>query len=287
MAVRWAGRFNTRMSRSVVAVLALAALGAGCSATARGDAPDTTHLTGPLATIPIDGLPEPLSRGSLAPVPTAPAPPTSAPPSTAAELDPGDPALEPGTVGEHVTGNRLLVIGDSLIASTAPQFQGVLCSVLNTNFGWAVEVHAETGQHIEFADTVLHDRLDPPGVGGFDAVAVMLGNNYRGDYDEYTHRLEALIERLAPMPTVVFTLTERQPDHARLNEYIRWRTYFHPNVIVIDWAEFTAAEPDKLLAGDGLHLSDEGRGRLVMFLAAALGPAPDALGRPTCVEHVS
>ena len=278
------------MSRPVAVTLALLAL-AGCSATAQGDSPDTTAGTNsigaPPATIGIDGLPEPLTLGSYPELPPAPTDPgASVPPTTQPATGPGSPAIEPGTVADHVDGNRLLVIGDSILASTAPRYSGVLCSVLNGDFGWSVELHAETGQHIEFADTVLDDRLESPGLSGFDAVAVMLGNNYRGNYDEFTQRLEALLERMAPRPVVLFTLTERVPDHERINEYIRWRTYFHPNVIVVDWAQFTAAEPDKLLAGDGLHLSDEGRGRNVMIAAAALGHAPDTVGRPTCVEHV-
>ncbi|HWL41723.1 MAG TPA: SGNH/GDSL hydrolase family protein [Ilumatobacter sp.] len=277
------------MIRPIATVLALVALASGCSATARGDSPGTTPGGVTAATIGIDGLPEPLTAGSLPglpPVATEPA--DTVPPTTGPVIgtEPGDPPIESGTVGQLVDGNRLLIIGDSIFASTASRFEGVLCAVLADSFGWSVEIHAETGQHIEFATTVLDDRLDAFGLAGFDAVAVMLGNNYRGNYDEFTQQLEALLDRIAPRPTVLFTLTEKQPDHARLNDYIRWRTYFHPNVIVVDWAELTADEPQRLLAGDGLHLSDEGRGRLVMFTAAALGEAPDTIGRPACVEHV-
>lgn len=285
-------RFNTPMIRPATVTLTLAALTslAACSATAKGGAPDTTFgstLAFPPATIGIDGLPEPLTLGTLPELPPAPTDPDASVPPTTVATGPGAPPIQPGTVAEYVDGNRVLVIGDSILASTAPRYQGLLCSVLNDDFGWSVEVHAETGQHIEYATTVLDDRLDSRGLDGFDAVVVMLGNNYRGDYDDFTQRLEALIERLSPRPIVLFTLTERHADHPRINEYIGWRTYFHPNVIVVDWAQFSAAEPDKLLAGDGLHLSDTGRGRIVMFAAAALGPAPATVGRPTCVEHVS
>jgi hypothetical protein len=271
---------------AVVGVLCL--FGAGCSEPAPAAGPSSPP-TSPPGTIPLDGLPEPLTVGTLAPVPTAPhdsAPETVPTTAPAIGTEPGDPAIEPGTVGELVGGPSVLVIGDSILASTAPRFGGLLCQVLNDGFGWSVEIHAETGRAVEFGALVLDDRLDPPGLAGFDVVAVMLGNNYRGNYDDYTTQLEALLERLAPRPIVLYTLTESTPDHARINEYIRWRTYFHPNVIVVDWAQYTAAEPDVLLAGDGLHLSDEGRGRLVLFTAAALGPAPDTIGRPTCAEHV-
>lgn len=272
---------------ATIAVLSL--VGAACSEPAPAAGPPSPPTTPP-GTLPLDGLPEPLTGVSAAPLPTRPTDtsvaPTTEPGEPTISTEPGDPPIEPGAVGGLVDGNRLLLIGDSIMASTSERFGGVLCDVLNDSFGWSVEIHAETGRHIEFSDTVLRERLDPPGLAGFDAAAVMLGNNYRGNYDEYTMRLEALIEQLEPMPTILYTLTERHPDHARINEFIRWRSYFHPNVIVIDWARYTGDEPDRLLAGDGLHLTDEGRGRLVMFTAAALGQAPDTIGRPTCIEHV-
>lgn len=282
------------MIRQVVraaVVGALCLIGAACSEPAPAAGPPSSP-TSPPGTIPLDGLPEPLTSDTLPPVPPVPTTPDDAATSTvpatgpAIGTEPGDPAIEPGAVGELVAGRDVLVIGDSILASTAPRFGGLLCEVLNESFGWSVEIHAETGQAVEFGELVLDERLEPPGLEGFDAVVVMLGNNYRGNYDEYTLQLEALLERLAPRPTVLYTLTETTPDHTRINEYIRWRSYFHPNVIVVDWAEYTAAEPDRLLAADGLHPSDEGRGRLALFTAAALGPAPDTVGRPTCVEHV-
>ena len=282
----------SRPAAIATVVGALCLVGAACSEPAPAAGPPSPP-TSPPGTIPLDGLPEPLTLGSLPPVPTAPGDtaPSTAPvsaPSTAPGIgtEPGDPPIEPGTVGELVDGPNVLVIGDSILASTAPSFGGLLCQVLNDSFGWSVEIHAETGQAVEFGELVLDARLDPPGLDGFDVAAVMLGNNYRGNYDDYTTQLEALLERLAPRPTVLYTLTETTPDHARINEYIRWRSYFHPNVVVVDWAQHTAAEPDTLLAGDGLHPTPEGRGRLALFTAAALGPAPDTIGRPTCVEHV-
>ena len=274
---------------------ALCLIGAACSEPAPAAGPPSPP-TSPPGTIPLDGLPEPLTSDtvlSVPPLPTVPDDPAaSTVPATdpatdpAIGTEPGDPAIEPGTVGELVAGRNVLVIGDSVLASTAPSFGGLLCEVLNDSFGWSVEIHAETGQTVEFGELVLDARLEPPGLEDFDAVVVMLGNNYRGDYDEYTRELEALLERLAPRPTVLYTLTETTPDHTRINEYVRWRSYFHPNVVVVDWAQYTAAEPERLLAADGVHPTDEGRGRLALFTAAALGPAPDTVGRPTCVEHV-
>ena len=58
----------------------------------------------------------------------------------------GDGAVRPAdldlpTIGELVTGNRVIVIGDSIMASTAPRFGGTMCERLNSA-GWTVEIAA-------------------------------------------------------------------------------------------------------------------------------------------------
>ena len=64
--------------------------------------------------------------------------------------------LEP--VGRLVDGNRVLVIGDSILASISNRHGGQLCDRLVPR-GWAVEVNAETGQHVEYGRQVLRRRL--------------------------------------------------------------------------------------------------------------------------------
>ena len=64
--------------------------------------------------------------------------------------------LEP--VGRLVDGNRVLVIGDSILSSISNRHGGQLCDRLVPR-GWAVEVNAETGQHVEFGRQVLRRRL--------------------------------------------------------------------------------------------------------------------------------
>jgi len=270
--------------RGVVALVVLAVLGAACGDPAQSASPPGSIVE--LGPIDLVNLPEELSGGSI------PAPPTLAPsveptvPTTAlpgTDLEPGADPITPGTVGELVDGNQVVLIGDSILASTAPRYGGVMCDVLG-QFGWSAEIDARTGQHIEYGEQVLdfRDGADAP---DFDVAVVMLGNNFRGDYNAFTDEYDELLDRLAPRPTVIFTLTEDDAVKARINEFLEWRSYFHPNVIVVDWAKYTADEPAKLLSGDGLHLTNEGRGRLALFTVAALGEAPASIRRPVCTDN--
>lgn len=271
-------------SRARAAVMA-AALGwclAACGSTAQTAGPVSTRTLG---TLPVGVLPEELSSAGLVAPPTL-APDDTTPVTTPGTLDltPGSPPIEPGQVGPYTQGNLVVLIGDSVLASTAPRFEGKMCAALE-QFGWSAEIAAATGRHVEYGAEVLDARARD-GDPDFDVAAVMLGNNYRGDYDAFTVAYDALLDRLAPRPTIVYTLTENHPDHARINDWLRWRSYFHPNVVVVDWAQATAADR-ALLAGDGLHLSAAGRDRLALLTVAALGEAPAVLGRPTCVDNAS
>jgi hypothetical protein len=176
------------------------------------------------------------------------------------------------TVGEAVDGNRVLMIGDSILASTSRRYGGEMCFALQPR-GWATEINAEIGRFIEFGTRVLDRRLRPEAGIDWDAAVVFLGNNFRGDADAYRSELFAILDRLAPRPTVLLTVTEFRPDRSRVNTVIRDMVQFYPAVRVVDWAEITDAEPE-LLSGDGLHLSDAGRVRLALELADVLGEAP-------------
>ena len=99
--------------------------------------------------------------------------------------------LEP--VGRLVDGNRVLVIGDSILASISDRHGGQLCDRLVPR-GWAVEVDAETGQHVEYGRQVLRRRLGE----GWDAAVVMLGNNYGGDPVAYGAELDRPARRARP-----------------------------------------------------------------------------------------
>ena len=98
------------------------------------------------------------------------------------------------TVAEQVNGNRLLVIGDSILASTATRYGREMCDALNP-LGWSVEVDAEPGRFVEFGNKVLESRLpdDVSDEDDFDAAVVHLGSNYDLDKDNYFAELNEVL----------------------------------------------------------------------------------------------
>lgn len=246
----------------VSALLAAAAIvAAGCTVSAA--APDET----PIGTVgDVGKLPGSLTEASLGSV--APTEPDVV--STELEIDttavaPSIPIAQ--SVGEQVTGNRLLMIGDSLTASISQRYGGQACDSL-APLGWQVEVDAETGRFIDFGGRVLDKRLG----AGWDAAIVFLGNNYGYDRSVYQAGLHSMLLRLYPRPTIVITTTLFRPQQAEVNAAIVEEANLFDNVTVIDWA--TVSEDQALTGGDGLHLTESGRIRMGWLLAAAMGEAP-------------
>ena len=190
-----------------------------------------------------------------------------------------------GEVGERVEGNRLIVIGDSITASIARRYGGEMCFAL-LPFGWAVEVNAEVARFVDFGTRVLDRRLRPDSGVDWDAAVVFLGSNYGGDQERYRAELFDILDRLAPRPTVLVTVTEFRTNRAEVNEVVRSMVDYYPQVQVLDWAVITA-EDRSLLSGDGLHLSADGRARLAIELAAMLGQAPSTNGDVPAGECLS
>jgi hypothetical protein len=179
-------------------------------------------------------------------------------------------------IGQRVEGNRLIMIGDSILASTSRRYTGEMCLGL-VPLDWAVEVDAEKSRFIDFGTRVLNARLDPAGGVDWDVAAVFLGTNYGGDIEVYTRELDQILERLAPRPTLLYTVTEFKPNRAEVNEAIRSMLAYYPNVQIIDWAKITEDDPS-LLSTDGYHPSPAGVSRLVLETAIALGGAPTGGG---------
>ncbi|HWM19969.1 MAG TPA: hypothetical protein VNO51_09790 [Ilumatobacteraceae bacterium] len=179
-------------------------------------------------------------------------------------------------IGQRIEGNRLIMIGDSILASTSRRYTGEMCLGL-VPLDWAVEVDAEKSRFIDFGTRVLNARLDPAGGVDWDAAAVFLGTNYGGDIEVYTRELDQILGRLAPRPTLLYTVTEFKPNRAEVNEAIRSMLAYYPNVQIIDWAQITADDPS-LLGADGYHPSPAGISRLVLETAIALGGAPTGEG---------
>jgi hypothetical protein len=176
-------------------------------------------------------------------------------------------------VGYVAAGNRVIVIGDSVVASTARRYTGDMCEVL-VPLGWQVEVDAETSRFIEFGNSVLDRRL----AAGWDVGVIMLGNNYAGDEARYRQQLERMVRRLSPNPVVLLTVSEFIPSRRAVNDVIREMAEIYDNVMIVDWAATTLAD-GSLVGGDGLHLTTAGRAALAADVSLALGPAPKRPGK--------
>lgn len=217
---------------------------------------------------PTSPVPETLPAGELPP--SSPAPATTATPATVVRTT--VPIPLDAQVGAIVGGNRVLLIGDSVMASTATRYSGAMCDAL-VPLGWQVEVDAETGRFIDFGDDVLDERLS----AGWDVGVILLGNNYREDQNEFRLRLEEMVQRLSPQPVVLLTVTEFTPSRLEVNQVIFDLAGLYDNVLIVDWGATTAAD-DALTGGDGLHLTDKGRVALAEQVALALGQSPQPAG---------
>ncbi|MEY2415176.1 MAG: hypothetical protein QOH53_510 [Ilumatobacteraceae bacterium] len=180
-------------------------------------------------------------------------------------------------IGSLVTGNRLLMIGDSITASAAKRYGGEFCKAL-VPLGWQVEVDAEPSRFVDFGNTVLDKRLSAK----WDAAYVFLGSNYLGDQESYRKQLEKIVQRLSPTPVVLLTVTEFEDNRREVNDAITLVSAEFPNVHLLDWGSIAAANADTILRGDGLHLTNDGRAVLASTIAGVMGQAPlpqgDCLG---------
>lgn len=220
---------------------------------------------GPAGTVPVGGLPSVL--------PTVP-PPTVLQTTTTWRTT-TTLALE-DQIGYRSQGNRVIVIGDSVIAATSTRYTDDMCKTL-VPLGWRVEVDAESGRFVEFGNQVLDDRL----AAGWDAGVVLLGNNYRGSQSDYRDELTRIVDRLSPNPVVLLTVSEFEESRREVNDVIRELAAERDNVTVVDWAT-TTAENKGLTGGDNLHLTIAGRRALAEDVGLALGVAPQVPGE--CME---
>ena len=176
-------------------------------------------------------------------------------------------------IGTLVTGNRLLMIGDSITASAAKRYGGEFCKAL-VPLGWQVEVDAEPSRFVDFGNAVLDKRLSAK----WDAAYVFLGSNYLGDQESYRKQLERIVQRLSPTPVVLLTVTEFEDNRREVNDAITLVSAEFPNVHLLDWGSIAAANADTILRGDGLHLTNDGRAVLASTIAGVMGQAPEPQG---------
>jgi hypothetical protein len=255
-----------RRGRSPLIALAAAAVLAACGSgeAASPDEPPSTIGN-------VGRLPEEL------PGPAPPTTPTtdggSGPFVTTEDDEVGGPVDGPpplGGMGDLADGNRLLVLGDSILEATSTRFGGEMCERL-TPHGWAVEIDAENGRDAGVGLDVLEDRLADG--EDWDAAVVMLGNNYRDDPAQYGDELDEILDLFSPAPVLLLTVTEFEADQAVVNYVIRSQAADRDNVRVLEWAE-RSRHDDSLTGADGLHLTEDGKVALVAMVRLALGEAP-------------
>ena len=179
--------------------------------------------------------------------------------------------LDGPVLGTVASGNRLLVLGDSILAGTATRYSGAMCAGL-VPLGWRVAVEAEAGQMVGFGRTVLRDRI----YEGWDAAVVFLGTNYGGSAELYEKDLTAIVKSLAPRPTLLLTASLFRPTMQQVNQVIRIVASKNPNVSVLDWS--TTSVQTGVLNRDKIHPTDAGRQVLVSSIASAVGEAPTGPG---------
>ena len=251
------------MSRRSLAVLAaLAVVAAGCG-TPGDDSGDTLPPATPVPTVAGVGLVPVVPSAVREPIVVV-RPPVNAD-GTEAQL-----------IGEIVDGNRILMIGDSILASTSSRYGDHMCEAV-VPLGWQVAVEAEPSRFIDFGNRVLDKLLvdDATPEEDWNAAVVFLGSNYGSDEVKYEAELVRILDRLAPRPTLLLTVTEYRPDYVEVNEVVNRLGAERDNVTVLDWK--TISETPGVLSNDRLHPTDAGRRVLAESVAAALGPV-DGVG---------
>jgi hypothetical protein len=255
----------------------VAVLGVGVAVVAACGDDDATSLPsiGDVPeTVAMGVLPEP--RSDAATLPSPPPPPTTEPTVSSTST----PALETpieSPVGDLVDGDRILLIGDSILASAAPRNGGDLCDAL-VLFGWQAEIDALDDRTIDFADEVLDARLgDDDQQEDWDVVALAFGSDVDASdddaVDEFATELGALVDRVAPRPVLLYTLAGEADQREPLNDVIRAQPESHPNALVVEFAD--AGDDGVPVVDDaGRTLTDDGMKRFSIRTAAAVGDAP-------------
>ena len=181
------------------------------------------------------------------------------------------PLLSGEVLGPRAAGNKVLIIGDSILAATASRYGGAMCSAL-VPLGWRVSVEAESGQMVNFGRTVVRDRINE----GWDAAVVFLGTNFGGNQKNYEEDLTRIVDAFAPRPTLLLTATLFRDTMKLVNESIRKVAAQYPNVSLLDWG--TASLQDGVLNKDKIHPTEFGKKVLVAAVSSALGNAPRTPG---------
>lgn len=259
-------------------VIGLAIVLAACG---DDDVTTATSLIDVPETVAMGVLPQQLSGAPTLP-PPPPAPTTQpAVTTTSAPPQPEGPIEAP--VGDLVSGGRILLVGDSVLASAAPRNRGQLCDAL-TLFGWQAEIDAVSDRGIDFASTVLDARMttndgndDDNSAADWDVVALSFGSDVDGDDPGAVARfgdiLADLVDRVAPRPVLLYTLVEVDDGREAINDVIRAVPETHPNALVVEFAD-AGGDGVAVLDAAGRRLTSDGMKRFSIRTAAAVGDAP-------------
>ena len=243
------------------ALVALAALClSACGATAEGG---NTTAVPTVATVDVGDLPAAL-----------PQPETTVADTVVETTE--EPA--PTTTVFTAPGNRILMLGDSILASTSKRYSNTMCNAL-VPLGWQVEIEAEVSRGIDFGVDVMDARGD----AGWDAGLVFLGTNYGNDATQYLKLLNRIIDEFGDVPVVLVTVSEYRAEMRDVNRVIEDLTDVYDNLSIVDWRTITDERPS-LLNDDGIHPTTTGREVLADAVAFHLGTAPTGPGK--CLESV-
>lgn len=179
------------------------------------------------------------------------------------------PNIKGGLIGTKAGGNRILMIGDSIMASTAKRYGNEMCNAL-VPLGWQVAVEAEASRFAEFGVRVLDKRMNAE--SGWDAAVVFLGSNYEGIQESYAKQMHKIIEKLTPRPILLVNTSLFRNSQRDVNQVLDDLAVEFKNVSILDWA--TISKSDGVLAPDGVHLSNNGRSIFAVAIARALDIAP-------------
>ena len=177
------------------------------------------------------------------------------------------PMPEGGPVGGRVDGNRVLLVGDSIMASTAKRYGNEMCEALKP-LGWQVAVEAEPGRFADFGVEVLNRRIGAV----WDVVFIYLGSNFDGNEAKLRQNFDKMFEITRGVETVVFTTGEFRDAQKKVNKIIKTSAAEHDHVHVLDWARIATLRG--VTIKDKIHLSDTGRAVLAQTVARALDYAP-------------
>ena len=249
----------------LVGVVALVAAACGDGDAAVSTLPDVPE------TVALGGIPEPPT-----PISSTIAPDTVPPPTTLPEVEPIS-----APVGDVAEGDRLLLIGDSAMLTLTPRADGVACEVL-TGLGWQVQIEAELGRYISFADQVI-DELVVDVADDWQVIGLMFGHQLDTTPDEFGTALDEVLDTIGDVPVLLYTRSEVDDASAELNDVVRQRAADRPTVLLVDWGRSVAEEQElELVDADGLPTRD-GMERITLLTAGALGESPTG-GGGLCFE---